>query len=143
MASEGAEILRPYGKKIRDAVEHYRSFLESRAASKPMSDFLSEYEAELEARVVSGARRSEGLTTIKKTFVKIREHFGSKVIADITTEEIAEWLNSMPVSLRTQEKDRSYSVQIFNAAIRKKLLAVNPVVEIEKFEGEDEESPPR
>jgi integrase len=139
MASEGAEILRPYGKTIRDAVEFYRTFLESRASSKPMSDFLAEYEAEMEARVISGARRSGGLTTIKKTFVKIRERFGSKLIADITTEEITEWLNSMPVSLRTRENHRAYSVQIFNAAIRKKLLTVNPAVEIEKFEGEDEE----
>ena len=40
---------------------------------------------------------------------------------------------------RTRENHRSYSVQIFNAAIRKGLLRDNPVTKIEKFEGEDEE----
>jgi integrase len=45
----------------------------------------------------------------------------------------------MPISLRTKENHRSYSVQIFNAAIRDGLLKENPVTKIEKFEGEDEE----
>jgi integrase len=93
----------------------------------------------MHARVASGARRAGGLTTIKKTFVKIKERFGSKLLSDITTKEITDWLNSMPVSLRTKENHRSYSVQIFNAAIRDGLLKENPVTKIEKFEGEDEE----
>jgi hypothetical protein len=37
--------------------------------------------------IASGARRAGGLTTIKKTFVKIKERFGSKLLSDITTKD--------------------------------------------------------
>ena len=100
---------------------------------------MRQYEAEVEARVASRVRRAGGLTTIKKTFVKIKERFGSTLASDISTRDITDWLNAMPVSLRTKENHRSYSVQIFNAAIREGLLNENPVTKIEKFEGEDEE----
>src|SRR6202011_4910211 len=43
MASECAEILRPYSKTLRDAVAHYLAFLQARAASKPLDTFLAEY----------------------------------------------------------------------------------------------------
>jgi integrase len=45
------------------------------------------------------------------------------------------------VTLKTysEENHRSYSVQIFNAAIREGLLKENPVTKIEKFEDEDED----
>jgi integrase len=132
-------LLLPFGVSLVEAARRYVAFESVRAASKPMAIFIQEYEAEMEARVASGSRRAGGLRTIKKTFVKIKERFGSKLVSDITTEEITEWLNAMPVSLRTRENHRSYSVQIFNAAIKKGLLTVNPVTKIEAFEGEDEE----
>jgi integrase len=124
---------------LYEAASRYVALESVRANSKPLSKFVEEYEAKMKARVVSGARRAGGLTTIKKTFVKIKERFGSKLLSDITTKEITEWLNAMPVSLRTKENHRSYSIQIFNAAIREGLLKENPVTKIEKFEGEDEE----
>jgi integrase len=132
-------LLLPFKASLTEAAKRYVSLESVRANSKPLSDFVQEYEAEMHARVASGARRAGGLTTIKKTFVKIKERFGSKLLSDITTKEITDWLNSMPVSLRTKENHRSYSVQIFNAAIRDGLLKENPVTKIEKFEGEDEE----
>jgi hypothetical protein len=41
MASEGAEILRPHGKTLRDAVDFYSAYLETRAASKPLMAFFA------------------------------------------------------------------------------------------------------
>ena len=45
----------------------------------------------------------------------------------------------MTLKTYSEENHRSYSVQIFNAAIREGLLKENPVTKIEKFEGEDED----
>jgi integrase len=139
MASEGAEILRPFGKTVRDAVSFYHAHLKVRAASKPVASFVQEYKAEMEGRVVSGALRSGALKAIKETFVKIVDRFGSTLFSDITTSDLNSWLNGMSVAQRTRERHRSYTVQIFNAAMRAKLVTENPAKEIPVFRGEDEE----
>jgi site-specific recombinase XerD len=59
------------------------------------------------------------------------------LLSDITTTEIDEWLESLPVCQRIQERHRSYTVQIFNKA--KKLVTANPALEIDTFNGEDKE----
>ena len=41
MASEGAELLRPYGETIRQAVEFRLNYLRNHAASKPLDVFLA------------------------------------------------------------------------------------------------------
>src|SRR5215469_11778267 len=68
MAFEGAELLRPFGKTIWDAVRFYHSHLQARAASKPLDAFIKEYEAEMGARVAAGALRSGALKAIKGTY---------------------------------------------------------------------------
>jgi integrase len=139
MASEGAELLRPYGKTVRDAVTFYQEYLNTRAASKPVDAFVREYKAEMEGRVAAGALRSGALKAIKETFVKIVDRFGSILLADISSAEIAAWLTRMPVAQRTRERHRSYAVQIFNAAKRVELITVNPAEKIPVFRSEDEE----
>ena len=139
MASEGAEILRPFGKTVRDAVSFYHAHLKARAASKPLDLFVKEYKAEMEGRVVNGALRSGALKVIKETFVKIVDRFGSTLLSDITSADLNGWLNGMTVAQRTRERHRSYTVQIFNAALRAKLITENPAKEIPVFRSEDEE----
>jgi hypothetical protein len=51
MASEGAELLRPYGETIRQAVEFRVNYLKNRAASKPLDVFIEEYQREMQSRV--------------------------------------------------------------------------------------------
>jgi integrase len=79
------------------------------------------------------------LKAAKETFVKITDRFGSTSLSDITSEEIAAWLNRMDVAQRTRERYRSYTVQIFNAATRAKLITVNPSLEIATYRSEDKE----
>src|ERR1700736_4985869 len=69
---------------LTEAAKCCKSFESVRHSSKPLSDFVREYEAKREARVASGGRRAGGLTTIKKTFVKMKERFGPKILSDIT-----------------------------------------------------------
>jgi integrase len=137
MASEGAELLRPYGETIRQAVEFRVNYLRNRAASKPLDVFLAEYQSEMEARVAVKSLKPGSLKAIKETFVKMRDHFGSTLLSDITTEEIDAWLKQMPVSQRTRERHRSYAVQIFNKA--RKLIPSNPAEEIATYRSDDKE----
>jgi integrase len=137
--SEVDLVLAQYGKTVHDAVAFYAEYLRSRAASKPLDAFIKEYKAEMEGRVENGGLRSGALKVIKETFVKITARFGSTLLSDITTADLTTWLNTMPVAQRTRERHRSYAVQIFNAALRAKLVTENPAKEIPVFRSEDEE----
>jgi integrase len=137
--SEVDSVLAQYGKNVHHAVAHYAEYLRSRAASKPLDAFVKEYKAEMEGRVKQGSLRSGAFKAIKETFVKLTAQFGSILLSEITTAELTSWLNAMPVAQRTRERHRSYTVQIFNAALRAKLITENPAKEIPVFRSEDKE----
>jgi integrase len=94
---------------------------------------------EMQSRVDLGALKVGALKAAKETFVKITDRFGSTSLSDITSKEITVWLNGMDVAQRTRERHRSYTVQIFNAAIRAKLITVNPALEIATYRSDDKE----
>jgi integrase len=137
--TEVDSVLAQYGKTVHDAVAFYAEYLRSRAASRPLDAFVKEYKTETEGRVVNGAIRSGALKALKETFVKIVARFGSTLLSEITTGDLNVWLNAMPVAQRTRERHRSYTVQIFNAAMRAKLITENPAKEIRVFRSEDKE----
>jgi hypothetical protein len=90
MASECAEILRPYSKMLRDAVAHYLAFLRTRAASKPLDTFLAEYCVEIECRVAAGSLRAGALKAIIGNLCKeLKDRFGSALLSDITAVDLA------------------------------------------------------
>ena len=132
-------ILAPYKTSLLEAATHYVAYARARATSKPLDAFVREYKAKMQGRVESGALKPGALKAAKETFVKITDRFGSTLLSDITSEEITAWLNRMDVAQRTRERHRSYTVQIFNAAIRAKLITVNPAEEIATYRSDDEE----
>jgi len=132
-------VLAQYGKTVHDAVAFYASFLRSRAASKPIDTFIKEYQLESAGRVKAGAIRSGALKVLKETCVKLTAQFGSTLLSDITTADLSAWLTEMPVAQRTRERHRSYTVQVFNAALRAKLVTENPAKDIPVFRSDDEE----
>jgi integrase len=137
--TEVDSVLAQYGKTVHDAVAFYAESLRARAASKPLDEFIKEYKAEMEVRVANGAIRPGSVKVIKETFVKIVDRFGSTLLSDITTADLNGWLNDMDVAQITRERHRSYSVQIFNAALRAKLITESPAKEIPVFKSEDKE----
>ena len=98
---------------------------------------MTAYQTELEARVVTGSLKS--LKVIKETLVKLRSRFGHTSLCDITTADLTKWLTSLPLSERTKERHRSYTVQVFNAAVRADLLSKNPAERIPTFRSTDGE----
>jgi integrase len=132
-------VLAPFKVSLLEAATHYAAFARARAKSKPLDAFVREHKAEMQGRVDAGTLKAGALKAAKETFVKITDRFGSTLLSDITSEEITAWLNLMDVAQRTRERHRSYTVQIFNAAIRAKLITVNPAEEIATYRSDDEE----
>jgi integrase len=139
MASEGAGKLAPFGKTVRDAVDFLYAHLVARAASKPVNKFVEDLKADMQIRVSNGGLRKGALKVIKNTFVKLSAEFGSTLLCDITEADLKKWLNKMPGEQRTRERHRSYTVQIFNAALRAKYVPENPAANIPVFRCDDEE----
>jgi integrase len=138
MASEGAGKLAPFDKTIRDAVDFYYAHLVARAASKPVDKFVEELKHDMQIRVANGGLRAGTLKVIKNTFAKLKVRFGSTLLSDITESDLKDWLNKMPGGQRTRERHRSYTVQIFNAAVRSKYVMENPAAHIPVFRSDKE-----
>lgn len=132
-------LLASYNINLADAARHYVTYAKARAASKPLDAFVREYKEEMQGRVDLGSLKPGALKAAKETFVKITDRFGSTSLLEMTSKEITAWLNEMNVAQRTRERHRSYTVQIFNAAIRAKLITVNPALEIATFQSDDKE----
>jgi integrase len=132
-------VLAPFNVSLLVAATQYADLARAKAKSKPLDAFVREYKAEMQGRVDLGSLKPGALKAAKETFVKITDRFGSTSLSAITSEEITAWLNLMDVAQRTRERHRSYSVQIFNAAIRAKLITVNPALEIATYRSDDKE----
>jgi integrase len=132
-------VLAPFNVSLLVAATQYADLVRAKAKSKPLDAFVREYKAEMQGRVDLGSLKPGALKAAKETFVKITDRFGSTSLSAITSEEITAWLNRMDVAQRTRERHRSYTVQIFNAAIRAKLITVNPALEIATYRSDDKE----
>jgi integrase len=138
-AHNARAVLAPFNISLLVAATQYADLARAKAKSKPLDAFVREYKAEMQIRVDLKSLKPGALKAAKETFVKITDRFGSISLSEITSEEITSWLNRMDVAQRTRERHRSYTVQIFNAAIRAKLITINPALEIAAFQSDDKE----
>jgi integrase len=108
----------------------YAAQAAARSASKPLDQFLAEYETSILRRVKSGELKSGSHKVIKETFVKLKTEFGNRILSEISSTDIERWLDRMPVGMRTKKRHRAYALQIFNAARKQKLVSSNPVEDV-------------
>jgi hypothetical protein len=102
----------------------------AQSASKPLDQFLTEYETLILRRVKSGELKSGSHKVIKETFVKLKTEFGNRILSEISSTDIERWLDRMSVGMRTKKQHRAYALQIFNAARKQKLVSSNPVEDV-------------
>jgi hypothetical protein len=75
----------------------------ARSASRPLDQFVVEYEVSMARRVESGQLKDGSLKAIKETFVKLKAEFGGRILSEISSLDIERWLDGMPVGLRNQK----------------------------------------
>jgi hypothetical protein len=140
-AVDARAILAPFNISLTDAARHYAAWAIARTASKPLDQFIAEFQKDFEKQVAIGKRRPGSLKAMKETFVKLRNRFGSISLAEITGTELQQWLDDMTLAERTKENHRSNARQIFNRAKKQDLITINPVEKIDTF-GDDEDEEP-
>ncbi len=118
---ECAEMLKPFGKTIRDAVGHFISHLEVTQKSRNAEQLVAE---------LLKAKEQDGVSDLHlnnlKRLNRFASHFNGRAVATITNTEIDDWLRSLTVAPRTRNHYRGFASQAFNFAIRNGYATVNP-----------------
>jgi integrase len=135
MTSECNDLLKPFGKTIRDATEHYTKFL--KVASK--SRLVPEVVADL---LVEKSKMSEDyVDDLDNRLGRFAAAFPTALIAAVTKDEAEAWLVSLNVAGTTFDNFRRLLIVLFNFAIEKGYAATNPILKIKKKGSDGDEAP--
>jgi integrase len=133
MAREGSDLLKPFGKNLRDAVIFYLGHLNRLSSSVPFSALATQVRSEFKRRKQANEVSDRHAESLKETLKKLEARFGSQLVSEIQTNDMREWLTTMPLATTTRNKHRGYASQIFNLAIEYGYATVNPVAKIKSF----------
>jgi integrase len=132
-AYRAAELLRPHGKTISDAVRYYLEHLEKAAYSVPFSDLAERVREEFARRLAKDEVSERHAQSLRETLRKLEARFGPEIVSGITVEAVREWLLGLPLAVKTRNRHRGYAGTIFNLALDYGYTTFNPVAKIKKF----------
>jgi integrase len=124
MAQNAVEQLKPFGKTIAEAVQHYVAYLKANERSCAATQLVKEL---LEAKKADSISERH-LRDIRIRLGKFAEKFDGRMVATITRKEIDDWLRSLPFSPLTRNHYRQLVVLAFNFAVRCNYAIANPAV---------------
>lgn len=133
MAAECTELLRPFGKTLRDATAHYIAHLEAQrinSRSPLVRDCIVQFMASRERDLQRGDLAKCSLVAFRHTTNQLVAAIGGLTIAEFDTERVQTYLDSFPVAARTRNNTRLRLSAFFNFCKTKKWIAVNPCAEI-------------
>jgi integrase len=124
MAQNAVEHLKPFGKTITDAVQHYVAYLEASAKSCTAVQLVKELVA---AKEKDGASQRH-VDDLRSRLNIFAEKFNGQPVATITSAEIDDWLRDLPVSPVTRNHYRRLIILAFNFAVDRGYAISNPAV---------------
>ena len=122
IAQNAVEALRPFGKTITDAVQHYVAHLKASEKSCSAKQLVEEL---LSAKKADGVSERH-LRDIRSRLSVFAEKFDGQMVATITTKEINDWLRSLPFRPLTRNHYRQLVVLAFNFAVEHGYAIANP-----------------
>jgi integrase len=134
MAQEGASLLQPFGKTLRDAVEYYAKYLKTQSVSAPVTEFASKVRSEFARRLKAGESSVRHHTSMLETLKKFEQRFASRQLATLSASEIKTWLAGLPLAIKTRNRHLGYLRNAFGLAVKElHVLSVNPLDEVTLF----------
>jgi integrase len=124
MAQNAVEKLKPFGRTIMDAVDHYVAHLKASERSCTAKQLVKELLAAKKADGV-GERHLRDIRCRLNVFA---EKFDGQRVATITSKEIDDWLRSLPFLPLTRNHYRALVVLAFNFAVRSGYATTNPAM---------------
>jgi integrase len=119
------KMLKPYGKTLCEAVTFYIEHLEAVAKhdATPFSTVVKRFMIEKERENLSAVH----IADLKNRLARFEITFGEKPIGGITRNDIADWLNALPLAPQSKVNFRRVLSNVFSFAIRAGNIAINPV----------------
>jgi integrase len=127
MLMDARENLEVYGKTVADAVTFYLAHLKSSNATKPVGEVVDEL---LLHRRKKG-RSSRYQDDMRLRLSKFSQHFDGTDIAEISRENVEEWLDSLEVAPVTYNNFRRLLHVLWSFAVDKQWVGENVVSRIE------------
>src|SRR5215475_13835238 len=123
------KTLAEYGKTITDATAFFVDHLERVRRCKVTVQQLTDE--------VIDAKRRDGMSAayladLKKRLGHFSRDFGNRIVADLTVEEIDNWLRNLQLSPKSRANYRANVGVLFSYAVRRRMLDSNPVLHTAK-----------
>lgn len=128
MAARCTARLKPYGYTLDNAVDHFIEYIKATRRSVTVSALAVEYQA---AKLQKG-NKERSLYDIEHRLKKFSGTFGDRIVANITTGEIDDWLTSLGLSAVSQNNYRGVTRAFFEYAVKRDYAKSNPVARIDK-----------
>lgn len=147
-ALKAIELLAPYSAGILDAAKFYAAHRERLSRSRTVADALPDFFAAKERRKLSSVH----LRDLEVRMARFAVTFGARQIAEITAQEIEDWLHSLTKTV-TSEKGKLAQVPLavasmnnfhgrirsfFEHCVRRGFCDKNPFERLEKMPQADE-----
>lgn len=124
-AANAYKALLPYGKSVSDAVSFYIQHLEAMAKhdATPLSTVVKRFLDEKEREDLSEVH----LADLKNRIARFELTFGEKPISSINRNDIATWLNDLPLAPQSKINFRRVLGNLFAYAVKAGNIPINPV----------------
>jgi integrase len=122
MAQECAERLKPFGKTIDDAVDHYVTYLEATERSITVDELVDQL---IDAKEADGMSQRY-IEDLQSRLSRFAETFGGQMVATITTAELDDWLRALDVGPQSRNNFRRVVITLLSYAVEHGYAASNP-----------------
>ena len=128
MATAADAMLKPYDKNIMDAVEFYLPHLQASNRSCTFAELLAEL---LPAKEADGAS-AVYLIDLRCRLGQFEKSFGDRLVSEITSGEIDDWLRDLSVAPTTRNNSRRVLRTAFSFAVARNYCVDNPAAKTAK-----------
>jgi integrase len=126
--TDGAKQLAKFGKTIADAIAFYLPHLEASNRSCTFAELLAEL---LPAKAKDGASAAY-ITDLRCRLGQFASVFGNRLVSEIRTDEIDDWLRGLSVSAVSRNNSRRALRTAFSFAVKRKYCLDNEVAKTAK-----------
>jgi integrase len=123
--TEGAKQLAEFGKTIADAIAFYLQHLQAQGKNRKCT--FTELVTELRTAKAADGASAAYLTDLKCRLGQFENGFGKRLVSEIRTDEIDDWLRGLNVSAVSRNNSRRTLHSTFSFALARNYCFENPV----------------
>jgi len=125
------QLLERIGANLTQATDFYLKHHDRRANSLTVNEAFKAFQTHTERRVANDLITKGHAGTSNKSIRKFAAEFGERFICDITTLQIQDWLDLLPLAAPTKRTLRRNIGALFIYARKRTWIKENPVKEVE------------